>query len=234
MTTYIETEKQIEKEQGMDVEALYKGQPPFMRFPGGFGYLGVVLINRKTDRVQCHMCGAWLAQITDSHTRLHKLSIWEYKQKIGVFKKTPLINRKTQSLLKAQGKKNQIALAARMVKDPSIEARRIESIRKAQKASLKGHGKPSRIMQRRNHFGICEEQLKYRLDKFVQENGRVPSSAEFTSDDAMKRRFGSWNKALEHFGYPTKERVSRNSLKGIWRRTLIFLGFRPERMRERS
>lgn len=40
-----------------DLFPLYKPEPPFMRFKGGVGYMGVILQSHSTGKIQCHFCG---------------------------------------------------------------------------------------------------------------------------------------------------------------------------------
>lgn len=226
----IEVEKQIEREQGLGIEPLYKGEPPFMKFTNGFGYQGVILIDRRLDLVQCHLCGVWMENINNTHLRMHRISVRDYKEQIGVFNYVGLSNQRLSELKVKYGIAHGDRIRERMAADPVFRKKVLSNLKIARSAlvrSSRDRRKTFARMQRKNKLGLCDEQLQYRLDKFVQEHGRPPKSSEFNAKDYMQARFGTWNRALKHFGYkPTKEYVSRYSLRGRWRRALIFLGMR--------
>lgn len=75
-----------------DIETLFKAQPPYMEVEAGYGYLGVMLLNKVTDKVQCHVCGEWFKNL-GWHVHSHNLTARQYKEKFSLFYYTPLCGR---------------------------------------------------------------------------------------------------------------------------------------------
>src|SRR5271166_3128953 len=84
----------------VDVETLFKAEPPFMQVKDGFGYMGVVLRDKIEDTVQCHICGIWKSMLVQ-HVRLtHKMTLDVYRQKFGLPLNFPLCGLATSSKLR--------------------------------------------------------------------------------------------------------------------------------------
>lgn len=63
-----------------------------------------------------------------------------------------------------------------------------------------------------------DEELKSEFERFIQENGRVPSITEFNNSDypsfwCYQQRFGSWRNAVISYGYSPNNAKTIDSLK---------------------
>lgn len=175
-----------------DVITLQKAVPPYI--PIQHGYVGVLLYNTKTDKIQCHICGDWRNSL-GQHLKGHKITAREYKDKFGLYRNQPLYSlgtsRRVSEIAKTRGK---------ATKKNLTQAGRMKGIKTANFIKNKGAKK----VQFQNQFGTCEAQLRTRVRKHVEQNGFFPRSTSKTDPNLatmLWRRFGSIAEAKKHYGY---------------------------------
>lgn len=71
---------------------LYNYKEPFMKFEEGYGYLGTLLFDGKTDTIQCHFCGDWFSYLPHHLHKEHSMTAKQYKEKIGLLSSSALIS----------------------------------------------------------------------------------------------------------------------------------------------
>src|SRR3990167_4821702 len=165
------------KELGKDIIPLQKSIPPYMPYVGGYGYLGLTLLDITTDRIQCHLCGYWYKALA-GHLKVHNLTATEYKKEVGLFKSESLCSLKTlyKFRVKNRGQEN---------------AKLGHQFKKGHKLGVGDINGTNRI-QWKNRYGTCDAQLKFRLDKEIEKYGRLPPNKECSPLwRAFHRRFGS-------------------------------------------
>lgn len=178
------------------IRPMQKAVPPYMPYTKGHGYLGVLLVDTEKDRVQCHLCGRWYKSL-GAHLKIHKETATSYKKEVGLFKREPLMSYKTVALFRRKNSNKS--------KGNLTNGTRFRS------GFRNGNGDGSKTMQFKNRYGTCDAQLGFRLSEAVKKYGRVPfSDEEATLANVLGRRYGSWSKGLEAYGY-TSHSVSRTS-----------------------
>lgn len=167
-----------------------KSIPPYMPYTKGHGYLGILLLDTDKDRVQCHICGRWYKALS-KHLTVHGMNTNQYKDDVGLYRKEPLMSLKTMYKFRDTNNKTKSA--------PNLE-RGHNIISGARKGRSVPNG--SQTMQWKNKFGTCDAQLRFRLEEAIKRLGRVPKTEEEPRlASTLERRFGSWTKALNFYGY---------------------------------
>lgn len=186
-----------------DYIAVYKTSPPLMRYKKGHGYLGVLLMRLADEHYQCHLCGEWESDLSLHIRHNHKpITSLKYKMMVGLGKTAKIRSMAFLNKMSTIGKK---AMA-----DPKRVKKSMKHLRKgwALSKSLKGTkigSNGSHTMQFRNGWSTCDAQLGFRLKKLEKELGRMPKRDECTFRATLIRRYGSWNKALKHYGYEPRQ-----------------------------
>jgi hypothetical protein len=170
---------------------LYNYKEPFTKYEGGHGYLGVLLFDGKTDKVQCHLCGAWENYLPYHLHREHNMSAGAYKLKVGLNKGSALLSEGAREKL--------------IAKNHGI---RLKNLRKGTKKTEKTKRKISKTvseyrMEYRNTVGTCPEQLKERLRVVARKLGRTPTNKEIRAlgfQGALRRVFGGYKNAIRLAG----------------------------------
>lgn len=167
------------------IRPMQKSIPPYMPYKEGHGYLGVLLVDTDTDRVQCHLCGRWYKMVNGKHLeKIHKLTSVEYKEKVGLYKSEPLMSYKTLSKFRTT---NRNKSRKNLTNGPRFR-----------KGGRNGNNEGSKTIQFKNRYGTCDAQLKFRLDELILKYGRVPTTEEAGAlAHTFARRYGNWTRALE-------------------------------------
>lgn len=175
---------------------LYKASPPFMKYEKGYGYMGVVLMDTETNKIQCHLCGT-LVNSMYLHLRFKhkKIDGKEYRKITGLNKFIPLISESYSKKIRES-----------FTKLPKKE--REERIKKlceiSRKTFAKGRHKRQTkgSIQYQNKFSTCELQAKDKFWKEYEALGRIPTTNEMSESlkSIIYSRFGSYEKALYKWG----------------------------------
>lgn len=169
------------------IQPLQKAVPPYMPYEKGHGYMGVMLLDTSSDRVQCHVCGWWYKSLS-SHLKTHGTNAREYKKEVGLYQSEALMSLRTKFLFQRKNSRK----SRRNLPGHGDIVRR-----KAEGAVTNG----SETMQWKNRYGTCDAQLKFRLDTAIAKYGRVPTTAEEPRLAwVLKARHGTWEQALEKYG----------------------------------
>lgn len=184
---------------------LYNYKEPFMLFKQGYGYEGVLLMDGKTDKIQCHFCGDWFNYLPKHLLKEHNMLAHQYKTLVGLNKTTALISESARQNLIAVGLESRMK---NLVKKEKGVHKVSEETKKKISAVL---SKITRETQ--NNKGTCPEQLLDRIKLLAKQLGHVPTIREVTNVDTIKARFGSFNRALKLAGLtprkPGENRVHR-------------------------
>jgi uncharacterized protein YaaR (DUF327 family) len=176
--------KEIEYEQAPSgYVKMYNYKEPFMPFREGYGFMGALVFDGSTDKIQCHFCGDWFNQLGNHLHKEHNMRASEYKSQVGLRQSTALINEVIRSKLIKSG----------------IE--RFSNIRKGTKHTKETKDKISEtlkhnVMEEKNRRGTCPMQLLDRLKVKARELGRTPTYKEVTFYDALVNTYGSFKEAV--------------------------------------
>ncbi len=171
---------------------LYNYKEPFMKYEQGFGFQGVLLFDGETDKIQCNLCGNWFHQLGNHVNREHGMKANQYKEKVGLSKKTALVSEKLRESLIANGldKRLQNLRSRKGIKHTAETIAKIKAY----------HAGKTRMMQNVN--GTCPEQLIDRLVKEYQKQGRTPAERTLGFKEALIKTYGTYRNACKFAGIP--------------------------------
>ena len=85
-----------------------KGEPPFMKVKGGYGFMGVIAEDVETGKLECHICGKWFAQLSTHITLGHRMdNCDQYRRDYGLFQGTALKSKRLRLIQSATIRKLQ-------------------------------------------------------------------------------------------------------------------------------
>ena len=162
------TFEDIEKKYGKDVSPLYKEQlyEPLMISPTGHGYQGVVLQDKKQDKIISHLTGKPVQTINTSHVKSHGKALKiktvpEYKAFFGLSPKIPLVSQAISKQLSER--------AHRMIKTTKFSSIRFnsETSKQVNEKTREQRIASSRAIREvtsfKNKHGLCQAQVDARL-----------------------------------------------------------------------
>lgn len=189
-----------------DLIPLYKAEPPFMAYKSGHGYLGVLLEDRETGKVQCHLCGKLIKNIPKHLYHSHNnLPAEEYRKEVGLGSTMPLVCSDTSKRLRESGWTD-LSEQDRERKHQKLIKNNREVHRRGAPASRKNGNNGKRAIQYNNRFGTCEAQARAHFWGLYNKLGRIPNCEE---DQKLKylvfARFDSYESALRAWGVSSYE-----------------------------
>jgi hypothetical protein len=181
---------------------VYKGVPPFTKVSNGHGYIGVLLEEENSGKLQCHVCGECALNLAKHLYHKHKeLNPTSYREKFGINKTTPLMSPQTLKKIK----NNFLDLTEEKQKE--IIARLKNNLTRLHKEGNYKKREAKGTSQMQNSFGTCPEQAKERFWKLYKELGRIPKNNELTGTlkHIVYSRFKNYKEALIAWGVSEHE-----------------------------
>jgi len=178
----------------------YNYKEPLMKFEApswtgdlGHGFVGTLLYDSTTNKMQCHLCGEWVACLQSHVKKEHGINPNYYKQLVGLGKRTALIGENTRTILIEIGKNsNNLKIGRKHTEEEK------EKIRK----SLIARGKTA---EHKNERGTCPVQLLDRLYKLYKKLGRTPKQVEITFYDTLIGVYGTMEEACKRINIPYRK-----------------------------
>jgi hypothetical protein len=170
----------------------------------GHGFIGVLLQNEKRNRVQCSICGKWLDQLSGTHLTSHRMNSEQYKTMFGLNITTGLVS--DTNSWKRSSYMTGVAHHSFKKGNPFL-------------GELQRNGR-QRTEEEKNSRGVCDEQLKARTLDYILKHKKLPSTLNHGNNrhepswvmHTARRRFGTYNNALEVWGLPTRHKVKGGML----------------------
>lgn len=177
----------------------YNYKEPLMKFEGGFGFVGALVFDGVSDKIQCHFCGNWFDALGNHLAREHSMDVAHYKKVVGLNVSTALINEKTREKLIASnlGKRKKNLINRKGMK-----------VSAATRAKISATLKENRDEQK-NLRGTCPDQLIDRLQKLYLKLGRTPVIDEIPFIEALKKTYGTMKEACMVAGIEYRK-IGRN------------------------
>lgn len=174
----------------------YNYKEPLMKFENGYGYVGALVFDTETEKIQCHLCGDWLGQLPHHLHREHNMSASAYKDKVGLLQTTALISENMREKLIASGLD-----------------KRLQNLRKGGKKSEEVKEKIRNTMKEnadkpewQNLRNTCPEQLISRLKKIYEREGdNFLFKKHIGFDKLLIKTYGSVKNACEIAGVPYRK-----------------------------
>lgn len=185
-----------------------------------FGYMGVLLIDSKSEEVECHICGGWFKTLGNHITSSHQMTAVQYKEQFGLSNKFPLHGPKYSAVLvKANREKGKF--------------KNLRSFKGGKWANSKKRNKKIRKTMKENRFqvqlikGVTRDQLVARLKEEYKKLGHTPHTKKLSFYDAIMSVFGTYEAACKAAGIPyndpaekLKEAQDTARKNGEWRKKL--------------
>jgi sulfur relay (sulfurtransferase) DsrC/TusE family protein len=180
----------------------YNYKEPLMKFDNGYGYVGALVFDSETEKVQCHLCGDWLGQLPHHLHREHNMSASAYKDKVGLLQSTALISESMRAKLIASG------LDKRLQNLRAGGKKTEEQKEKIRQTLIENGNKPENM----NKLGTCPAQLIDRLKKVYEREGEnFLFKKHIGFDKTIIKTYGSVEEACRIAGIPY--RTSGKTLK---------------------
>ncbi len=171
----------------------YDYKEPFTKFKEGFGYIGVLLHDTESGKIQCHFCGEWLTALPAHLHYKHDIKSRAYKEKVGLLHTTALISEKTRESMINKDHTN--ALRALTFAREKNARNRTKINRKYSTTSA----------EFKNKNGTCPEQLLQRIRDKAKELGRTPTNVEVKGVKTILATYGTWNNATKLAGLKVRK-----------------------------
>lgn len=179
----------------------YNYKEPLMKFTnpdgeGGHGFVGALLFDGISGKVQCHLCGKWFEALSSNHLqREHSMTAKEYKKVTGLMKSSALISEKYRASLIANGLERRVKNLKNQkgVKRSAAVRRKIRETLRENRDEMK------------NLRGTCPEQLIERLVEQYRKLGRTPTRRELSCEEALIATYGSMQRACQLAGIPYRK-----------------------------
>lgn len=195
------TKHEIEYEDAPSGYAtFYNYKEPLMKYDKGYGFLGAVVFDGESDKIQCALCGDWFVALAPHLRKEHNMKVDAYKDELGLFQTTALIGEKMRAKLIASGlnKRLQNLRQTQLKKYKMTDATREKIRATCKKNAEKAEGK--------NLRGTCPEQLLDRLQKAYQREGENFSFRRHVNFDyLLKKTYGSVKEACRLAGVPYRK-----------------------------
>jgi hypothetical protein len=175
----------------------YNYKEPLMKFTEGYGFMGALVFDGKTDQIQCHLCGEWFGSLGHHLAREHNMKASAYKEKVGLLQTTALVSESARAKMIANGlekrKRNLIPGKKKTQEEKDKISRTLrENAEKAEGMNLKG---------------TCPAQIIDRMQKIAQEKGDKLKMKDFKTSlcDLAKKTYGSVKEACKIAGINYRE-----------------------------
>lgn len=196
-----------------DLVFFYNYKEPLKKFEEGFGYYGTLLGTPDKTKVQCHFCGGLYGSLSSKHLKKHGLTNSQYKEKVGLSRKTALMSEETRKKEIKAYLKNPHKLA------PDDKKRLLE-------ARLNRRIGWKKSLESKNKKGVCPDQLLDKIRKVATHLKRTPTRADYQryynennitgTVSTIVSTFGSFDKAVLQAGFtPVTERYNKISSKEL-------------------
>lgn len=191
--------KEIEYEEApCGYVSFYNYKEPLMRYEGGYGFVGALVFDGESDRVQCHLCGEWFKYLPSHLAKEHNMKSAQYKEEVGLLRTTALISESLREKLILRGLGKRIRnLKSRKGKGHTEEAKMRIS------RTLRENATKDEYV---NLKGTCPAQLIDRIQRMYRED---PKNWRIKKLEGMRlsinRVYGSVRKACQIAGVPYLE-----------------------------
>ena len=138
----------------------YNYKEPLMKFEQGYGFVGALVFDGESDKIQCHFCGEWFGSLPHHLAREHAMKASEYKEQVGLLQTTALISESAREKLIASGLKKRIKNLKNRKGKVVTQATR-DKISK----TLKENAEKDEFL---NYRGTCPAQLVDRVQKIYK------------------------------------------------------------------
>lgn len=160
--------------ENSDIETLFKVEMPITPVKVGHGYLGVILRNKKTDQLQCHICGQWHEHLAFHIRFKHKIKCKDYRIKFSLPLNYGLVNSAISKKKSEFQRGSNNTWQKNFLKNPPVYDR---------KKHLRATRYGCSNMAFQNKKGACKEQMLRRFMIVADIVGREPTKLDLRTYD---------------------------------------------------
>lgn len=189
---YLKVGRVLGRDTPVDIEP-YK--TPLLPIENGYGYHGVLTMNKEHTHLQCGYCGYFYRSLGKHLSSVHGISSDGYREEMGLARRTPLTSPVTTENMRATALN-----APRALKEKRL--RIFKSFR-----GKKGGRQPYQSLETKNKRGRCPDQLIDKIRGLAKELGRAPTKRQFIDRYgnadwySAYRTFNGWNNAIKVAGF---------------------------------
>lgn len=181
------------------IETLFKVVSPLAPVKDGFGYDGVLLREKSTGKIQCHLCGKWFDFLATHVKQKHDCPAEEYRYKFSLPLGFPLCSKK-YSEARSDISSRPEHLSRLGKNRPKNPGRFLRS-----KKCRKRGAWTSSCLAAQNKRGACKAQMYERYIVVADQVGREPSEGDLRKYDPplmgiIVRRHGNLGEFLKSHG----------------------------------
>lgn len=180
-------EKEIEDSKKIERDIIFPNgvsyQKPFYEVSEGYGYEGVLLMDKNTGDIQCHICGGWFQWMQNHIHSFHKVKADDYRKKFKLNCKTALCSEKVREHLV---KRAMTYPWERLMKNKDTLIEYAKSNKSHNKKYYKNNS--HKRLEMKNIHGTCALQLLDQLARTSEKLGRQPYAHEMVSDKGSNIR----------------------------------------------
>lgn len=182
-----------------NLETLFKVEPPFTEVKDGFGYVGVVLSDKTTGNLQCHICGNYFEHLSCHVSSFHKMKSRDYRIKYQLPLGFPLCSKSRSEKLRENSQHN------------NWEKHLPSRIGRKYKGKYTNNAKYGRNNSSfHNKYGLCELQMERRYLLVADLLGKDPSELEIKEHDpkllwAIKNKYKTSNAFKDKLNIPVRQ-----------------------------
>lgn len=176
--------------------------PPFSPLKDGFGFLGVLAEDLKTEKLQCAICGEWFENLSSHIRQKHKMkNMDEYKKRFGLLQNTALISKKYRIM--------HSETMARMRKDKNFIKKSIKANvfkNNPKKYSKQNKGKKIWRPEYQNKLGVCDLQVAEKVKSLAIKLNYTPRLFELEKHygrpfiGLIRNRYGNYLNLIRDLG----------------------------------
>lgn len=168
--------------------------PPFEKVKNGFGFMGVVVEDSESGKLQCHVCGEWFG-VFNSHLSKHRINSSQYKEIFGLSQSTALKSKKVrlkQSEVMSKLRRSHMKYNTKFKRNNSYAGNR--------------KNKP-KSLETINKFGICDLQITHKILELKDKLNKTPTLTELKNEYGngfifqIHKRYGSYVKLCKDLDF---------------------------------
>lgn len=185
--------KKIKYDSPSGYVSIGKYIPPFEKVKDGFGFMGVMIEDFESGKLQCSICGEWFETLPN-HLRSHNILSSDYKIRFGLLVSTALKSKKMRL------RQSKIMQGLRW-KNKSNRG----SFKKNNSFAGNRKGK-SKALESRNKYGVCDLQIMQKVIELKKEIGKTPTLTQLKDRYGnvflthLYKRYGSYIKYCNEIG----------------------------------
>ena len=156
---------------------VYTGKyiPPFEPVKNGFGYVGVILEDCKSGKIQCNICSKWFENFSSHLTPRHNMTSQEYKTKFGLSTSTALKTKKMRL------KQSEVMIKLNKENPKCFHRSHAGGFERNNSYSGNRKGKP-KSAETINKYGVCDLQIMDKIMKLKEKLGKTPSLVDLKNE----------------------------------------------------